>query len=40
MTDFGAMLTGIVTVPLYDTLGKEFTDFILNETKISTIALS
>ena len=40
ITDYAAMLTGIVSVPLYDTLGKEFADFILNESKIRTVSLS
>jgi long-chain acyl-CoA synthetase len=40
ISDYGAMLTGIVTVPLYDTLGKEFLDFILNQTQIRTVSLS
>lgn len=30
MTDLGAMLDGVTVVTLYDTLGKESIDYILN----------
>ena len=36
ITDLGCALTAITTVTLYDTLGKESLEFILNQTKIKT----
>jgi long-chain acyl-CoA synthetase len=30
VTDFGCMISGITVVTLYDTLGQESIDFILN----------
>jgi long-subunit acyl-CoA synthetase (AMP-forming) len=30
VTDFASILAGIATVTLYDTLGKEFIEFIIN----------
>jgi long-chain acyl-CoA synthetase len=40
VSDLGAMLTGITVVTLYDTLGKESIEYILNQTKIKTIICS
>lgn len=37
ISDLGAMLTGITVVTLYDTLGKESIDYILNQAKIKTV---
>jgi len=37
VADFGSMLTGITVVTLYDTLGKESIDYILNQTNIKTV---
>ena len=39
-SDLGAMLTGITVVTLYDTLGKESMDYILEQTSIKTIVCS
>lgn len=40
ITDMGAQMTGITVVTLYDTLGKESIDYILNQCKIKTCVLS
>ena len=32
VSDMGSMITGITVVTLYDTLGKESIDYILNQT--------
>lgn len=40
ITDFSCILTGITVVTLYDTLGKESLEFILDQTYIKTIVLS
>lgn len=34
------MMTGITVVTLYDTLGKESVEFILNQTSIKTVVCS
>jgi long-chain acyl-CoA synthetase len=39
-SDLGAMITGITVVTLYDTLGKESMEYILDQTHIKTIVLS
>lgn len=36
ITDLGCSLTAITTVTLYDTLGKESLEFILDQTKVKT----
>ena len=40
VADLGAMMTGITVVTLYDTLGKESIDYILNQTQIKTVVSS
>ena len=40
ISDFGAMLTGITVVTLYDTLGEDSTEYIIDQTKIKTCFLS
>ena len=40
VTDSGCFLTGITVVTLYDTLGKESLEYILDQTYIKTIVLS
>ena len=40
MTDFGCAVSGITSVCLYDTLGKESIDYILDQAKIKTVACS
>jgi long-chain acyl-CoA synthetase len=40
IADLGAQMTSITVVTLYDTLGKDSLDFILNETKIRTCVVS
>jgi len=40
ITDFGCILTGITVVTLYDTLGKESLEYILDQTYIKTVVLS
>jgi long-chain acyl-CoA synthetase len=37
ITDLGCALAGITTVTLYDTLGKESLEYILDQTKIRTV---
>ena len=32
ITDFASMISGITTVPLYDTLGQEAIEYILDQT--------
>lgn len=39
-SDFGCAMTSIAVVTLYDTLGKDSTQFILNETHIKTAIMS
>lgn len=39
VTDFAAVLAGIATVTLYDTLGKEFIEYIINQTQLNTLVL-
>ncbi|CDJ41889.1 long chain acyl-CoA synthetase, putative [Eimeria tenella] len=39
LLDFAANYRGIVTVPLYDTLGEESVDHILKQTKIQVLAI-
>ena len=39
-TDIAAMLTGVVTVTLYDTLGESSTPHIINESELETIVCS
>lgn len=39
-SDLGAMITGITVVTLYDTLGKESMEYILDQTSIKTIVCS
>ena len=36
-TDFGCMISGITTVCLYETLGKDAIEFILDQTNIRTV---
>ncbi len=31
LTDYAGLLSGIASVPLYETLGKDSTEYILNE---------
>jgi len=38
ITDFAAILYGLTSVPIYDTLGIQAMEFILDQTKITTIA--
>lgn len=40
MTDFGAMIAAITTVTLYDTLGHESIDYILDQTSMKTVFCS
>ena len=40
MTDFGCLMTGITIVPLYDTLGKEAIEYILDQTQMKTVVCS
>ena len=40
ISDFGALLTGITVVTLYDTLGEDSTEYILNQTRIKTCFMS
>lgn len=40
ITDFGCILSGITVVTLYDTLGKESLEYILDQTYNKTIVLS
>ena len=40
VTDLGAMMAGITTVTLYDTLGQESIDYILNQTFMKTVVCS
>jgi long-chain acyl-CoA synthetase len=40
ITDQAAMLAGITVVTLYDTLGKDSIEYILNQTQIKTIVCS
>jgi long-chain acyl-CoA synthetase len=40
VTDFASMISGITTVTLYDTLGHESIDYILDQTSIRTVVLS
>ena len=40
LSDYSGMMSGIVSVTLYDTLGYEFIEYILDQTKIKTISLS
>lgn len=40
VTDFGCLISGITVVTLYDTLGQESIDFILNQTYMKSIVLS
>jgi len=39
-TDLGCMMTGITVVTLYDTLGKDATEYILDQTHIKTLVCS
>ena len=39
ITDLAAILAGYAVVTLYDTLGKEYMDYILNQTELKTIVL-
>jgi len=39
-TDFACALTSITVVTLYDTLGKESIEYILNQTQVKTLVLS
>jgi long-chain acyl-CoA synthetase len=40
VTDFASMISGITTVTLYDTLGTESIDYILDQTSMRTVVLS
>ena len=40
LTDFACALSGITSVCLYDTLGKESIDYILDQAKIKTVVCS
>jgi long-chain acyl-CoA synthetase len=40
VTDWACALTGITTVPLYDTLGVENISYCLNQTEITTLFVS
>lgn len=40
ITDLAAMLYGITTVPIYDTLGPEALDFILDQTKMTIMVIT
>lgn len=40
VTDFGAMLAAVTVVTLYDTLGQESIDYILNQTSMRTVVCS
>ena len=40
ISDIAGILTGFASVTLYDTLGMEFIDFILNQTELRTLFLS
>ena len=40
MTDWACIKAGITSVPLYDTLGKESIDFILDQCHIRTVVCS
>jgi len=40
VTDFGCMISGITTVTLYDTLGQESIDYILDQTYMRTVVCS
>lgn len=40
ITDLGAQMTNITVVTLYDTLGKDSIDYILNVCKIRTVVVS
>jgi len=37
--EIGAMMHGLTLVPLYDTLGPESIEYVLNQTKASTLSL-
>jgi len=39
ITDFGCILSGITVVTLYDTLGKESLEYILDQTYNKTLVL-
>lgn len=40
VTDIACMISAVTSVPLYDTLGKESTEYILDQTEIKTIFCS
>lgn len=40
VTDFACILTGVCVVTLYDTLGKDSLEYILDQTYIKTLVLS
>ncbi len=40
LSDFAAIIYGFTTVPIYDTLGEEATEFIFEQTKLSVLFLT
>ena len=40
VTDFGCLMTNITVVTLYDTLGKDSIEYILDQAHIKTLVLS
>ena len=40
VTDIASILAGFASVTLYDTLGKEFIEYIMNQTELKTLVLS
>lgn len=40
ITDFGCIVAGITSVPLYDTLGQESIEYIINQTLLKTVVCS
>lgn len=40
VTDFGCMFSAVTVVTLYDTLGQESIEYILNQTNMRTVACS
>ena len=40
ITDFASIISGITSVPLYDTLGQDAIEYILDQTQLKTIVCS
>jgi long-chain acyl-CoA synthetase len=40
MTDLGCALSGVTVVTLYDTLGKDSIEYILDQTEMKTVTCS